>query len=121
MRLAEVYVTFGMKHRGLYRVMFGRPSVARLKDTQDEVKSAYNWLIEAFASASEYPRENAETAWALMHGLTILIQNGWIDEETAMDDQVKRASHVCLSMARTPITSSLMGKREQDCISPINR
>ena len=79
--MAQAYVVFGRKHRGLYHLMFVAPVLARSEpgsEVRAEARKSFDLLFEAVARV--VPEASARTVafavWSSLHGLVMLDSAG---------------------------------------------
>ncbi|MCK5133112.1 MAG: TetR/AcrR family transcriptional regulator [Candidatus Sabulitectum sp.] len=77
--IMERYITFATMNPRLYKLMFGKevfrlPVSAELSETASEAYSGVKAILSTMESEEE-PTVNINTAWALVHGLSLLIND----------------------------------------------
>lgn len=109
--MGEAYVQFGLEHPARYRLMFGGllqlTHHLALRDASAGVHAA---LIEALRARADvaHPENAAAAAWALVHGLTVLLLDGHLERLAASigRDQVARAVLGTVRFAGAPQRSA---------------
>ncbi len=100
--LAETYVGFGMARPGLYRLMFAGPaaaegSLARMAGAQAIAR------LEASVAAVSPPgaatRPTTDIAWAFVHGLTLLVQSGYLHPGAELAARMRTVSQMVAGLA----------------------
>jgi len=91
MALAKTYVTYGVAHPGMYRVMFQRPAQSEGHPVRDAGEKAFQPLTDFFANRGVDARQSAEIAWSFVHGLTLLVGVGFVDTEQVFEVHIKAA------------------------------
>ncbi|WP_375573164.1 TetR/AcrR family transcriptional regulator [Ahrensia marina] len=86
--LAAAYVDFGLKRPGLYRVMFARPAAPQGTVVRDAGEDVFAELVKQFSGSGQNARRDAELAWSMVHGLTLLVGTGFIKEGPDLDHHV---------------------------------
>ena len=94
--MGEAYVRFGLEQPARFRLMFGGlVGVARHPGLRDASQAVYGALVEALKTRGEIaePEKAAAAAWALVHGLTVLLSDGHLEGLAATEgrDRVARA------------------------------
>jgi len=94
--MGEGYVRFGLEHPERFRLMFGGLlGVARHPALRDASRAVYGALVEALKARGEIaePEKAAAAAWALVHGLTVLLADGHLEglASSVGRDRVARA------------------------------
>ncbi len=101
--LARRYVSFGLARPGLYRLIFGHRAAPASAATQAAGAATFARLeraVEAVGPPGGDARRVAETAWALVHGLTRLIQDGRLDPEADLAARAADAARAVAGLAR---------------------
>jgi AcrR family transcriptional regulator len=92
--MGEAYVLFALEHPQRFRLMFGgRISIARHKQLREVATQAFAGLSGALAARlpeAQGARDASVAAWALVHGLALLLMGSRIAPE-AMNGREKMA------------------------------
>lgn len=89
--MARAYVDLGLTRQGLYRAMFGRPARPPGHPVRDAGERAFRPLLELFSDKDGNRRKDAEIAWSLVHGLTLLASTGFIETRPVLDQRIVAA------------------------------
>ena len=81
------YVRFALKNPALFRMVFTHAKPDHL-DREDEAMTMLRANAEAYAPPGCDPRVAALQAWALVHGLAVLILDGHVPAEDTLIDAV---------------------------------
>lgn len=104
-RLAHGYVNFGLARPGLYRLMFGHRSAPTSEATRQAGMAAFAHLETAVADLAgpgTATRPIAEVAWAFVHGLTRLAQDGHLEAGPALSARIDAASRAVATLTVDP-------------------
>lgn len=86
--MGKTYVLFALEHAHLFRLMFSpqltKPVRPGLKMASD---AAFQSLREAISTDGEYNRVRALSAWAKVHGLSVLLLDGQISVDSAEETE----------------------------------
>jgi AcrR family transcriptional regulator len=82
---AIAYVEFALKNSGLFRLMFGPILIERAKypELSEAAELTFNNLLRAAGRDGESRNEHEVVAWSLVHGLSGLLIERLVSEETA--------------------------------------
>lgn len=93
---ARAYVTFGMEHHGMYRLMFASSSTAKPREGSELFKisqEVFQVLVDAFDPVlpPSVRTRKALRVWIAMHGIVMLAQQGFLKSGTtgAIDQLIK--------------------------------
>jgi len=90
----RAYVRFALANPALYRLIFTSPLIAAYRVQREERPEAMNFLLANVAAQMGSDPESRETrtaaveAWALVHGLAMLMLDGQIPADEALIDAV---------------------------------
>ncbi|MEL6920028.1 MAG: TetR/AcrR family transcriptional regulator [Pseudomonadota bacterium] len=98
--LAAAYMDFGLKRPGLYRVMFARPAAPQGTVVRDAGEDVFGELVQQFSGSAQNARRDAEMAWSMVHGMTLLVGTGFIKEGPDLKHHIDEIGHL-LSGSRT--------------------
>jgi AcrR family transcriptional regulator len=86
--MGKAYVLFALEHAHLFRLMFSpqlnKPVRPGLKMASD---AAFQGLRQAIFPAGEFDRVRALSAWAKVHGLSVLLLDGQISVQTEQETE----------------------------------
>jgi len=106
-RMGTAYVRFARAHPTLYASMFGRTPgpTGPCAELDDAARSAWNELRTVIAGIFAEPEVHAATvtAWALVHGLASLLNEGLV----RFDDEASLVEHVTRLFAERFVDRSL--------------
>ncbi|WP_254290123.1 TetR/AcrR family transcriptional regulator [Sphingomonas liriopis] len=90
--IGRAYVRFALANPALFRLIFASPALASEKEKGDYMPEAGallrdNAIIEATRAGGD-PDIHAKSAWALVHGLAMLMLDGQIPPDEALIDRV---------------------------------
>jgi len=90
----RAYVRFALANPALYRLIFTSPLIAAYRVQREERPEAMNFLLANVAAQMGSDPESRETrtaaveAWALVHGLAMLMLDGQIPADESLIDAV---------------------------------
>jgi len=90
----RAYVRFALANPALYRLIFTSPLIAAYRVRREERAEAMNFLLANIAAQTGGDPESRETrtaaveAWALVHGLAMLMLDGQIPADEALIDAI---------------------------------
>jgi AcrR family transcriptional regulator len=90
----RTYVRFALANPALYRLIFTSPLIAAYRVSRDKRPEAFDFLLANAAAHIGSDPESAQTrtaaveAWALVHGLAMLMLDGQIPADEALIDAV---------------------------------
>ena len=107
--MGRAYLDFALAHRNLFRLMF---SSEISKDDHTDLRAASRQAMEALQSAMrskgvEGAREAAVGAWALVHGLAVLL----VDDQISKDLTTKPARERLISVVTDIYGTGLRRRR----------
>lgn len=90
----RAYVRFALAHPALYRLIFTSPLIAAYRQGLSQRAAAFDFLLANVAAQTGSDLESPKTriaaveAWALVHGLAMLMLDGQIPAEEALIDAI---------------------------------
>lgn len=103
----RTYVRFALAHPALFRLMLARTREDALGDPEDICISGLGLLRQNIATLAEPGTSNEEQrvravyAWAVVHGLAMLMLDGQVPAEDALIDKVVKSA----SLQAKPVSS----------------
>ena len=94
-RLGQAYVRFALANRNLFDLMMRQPRDGTSADLEASSAHAFSKLSAAVSSLTgAHRREATVGAWALVHGLAILISDRQLAQDLMQGDQLDRLVEV---------------------------
>ena len=90
----RAYVRFALANPALFRLIFASPLIARYRRKNPDQPEAMTFLLANAAASAGVEQGSAEArraaieAWALVHGLAMLILDGQLPADDAMIDAI---------------------------------
>jgi len=91
----RAYVRFALANPALFRLIFTSPVIARYRQNNPAPDEAMNFLLANAAAAVGADRESAEArgaaiqAWALVHGMAMLMLDGQLPVDDRIIDAIR--------------------------------
>ena len=106
-RLGRAYVRFALANRNLFDLMMRHPRDGTSPDLESSTAEAFSRLSVAVSRLTgTHQREATVGAWALVHGLAILISDRQLAEDLMQDDTLDRLVEVTTATYLAGLTSS---------------